>query len=261
METISEFERIDDINENLKLICRKKGLTFGTDAYLIAAYARKAKRSVAVDLGSGTGIIALLCAAKDKFGKIFAIEIQPEFSDLIRRNAILNGLSDKILPICADVREIKPNSTDGEVDVVISNPPYMKVNTGKRNDADEKYIARHEVCGSIYDFCSAAARLLRYGGSFYCVYRPDRLTELLDAMRKNTLEPKRMTFVHADSMTPPSIVLIEAKKGSACGLKLTPPLLLYNETINDNSSRTMTDAAMKIYENCSFDTFGIKERT
>lgn len=253
METVSPNERIDEINENLRLICRKDGLTFGTDAYLLSAYAKASHRSVAADLGSGTGVIALLCGAREKFKKIFAVEIQPDFAELIRRNAALNGLDGMIEPICADVRDIKPDVLGGEVDVVLSNPPYMKKNAGKRNETDEKYIARHEVCGDIYDFCSAAARILRYGGTFLCVYRPDRLTELLDAMRKNALEPKKMTFVHADGNTPPSVVLIEAKKGGACGLKVTPPLFLYREEINENGSRTMTDAALKIYENCSFE--------
>ena len=145
--------------------------------------------------------------------------------------------------------------TDGELDAVFSNPPYMKVNAGKRNDADEKYIARHEVFGGIYDFCSAAARLLKFGGRFYCVYRPDRLSELMDAMHASKLEPKRMTFVHPDEFTSPSAVLIEAKKGAAPSMKLTAPLIIHKEKATDGGAREMTDRAKKIYDTCNFEDF------
>lgn len=255
METeIKTGERIDAINENLKLIQKKNGLTFGTDAYLLAAYVRGCRTARAADLGSGTGIISLLCAAREKLGRIYAVELQPDFAELIRRNAALNGLDGKITPLCADIRKIKPSDTDGELDIVFSNPPYMKTNSGKRNESDEKYIARHEVCGDIYDFAAAASRLLRHGGTFSCVYRPDRLTELFDSLRKYKLEPKRMTFVHADEKTPPSMVLLDAKKGASCGLVITPPLFLHsaNDALK-GASRPLSEKAQKIYDTCSFE--------
>ena len=128
----------------------------------------------------------------------------------------------------------------------------MKTTSGKRNEADEKYIARHEVFGDIFDFCAASARMLKFGGLFYCVYRPDRLSELMAAMRESKLEPKRMTFVHSDTESEPSMVLVEAKRGAAPSLKLTAPLILYREGASV-SPRIMSDAAQKIYDTCSFE--------
>ena len=248
-----EDERIDDINENLRIIQKKQGLTFGSDTYLLSAFIKEQKSARAADLGSGTGIASLLCAAREKFAHIYAIEIQESFCDLIKRNTALNRFDGIITAINADVRDAKPSHTDGELDAVFCNPPYMKVNAGKRNEADEKYIARHEVFGGIYDFCSAAARLLKFGGRFYCVYRPDRLSELMDAMQKAKLEPKRMTFVHPDRFTSPSAVLVEAKKGAAPSMKLTAPLIIHEEKATDGGAREMTDLAKKIYDKCSFE--------
>ena len=248
-------ERIDDINENLKIIQKKQGLTFGSDTYLLSAFIKEQKNARAADLGSGTGIAALLCTARKKFARIYAVEIQKDFAELIDRNARLNGFEDIITPINADVRDIKPCHTEGELDAVFCNPPYMKVNAGKRNEADEKYIARHEVFGGIYDFCAAAARLLKFGGRFYCVYRPDRLSELMDAMHKSKLEPKRMTFIHPDEFTSPSAVLVEAKKGGSPSMKLTAPLIIHKEAAKDGGAREMTDRAKKIYDTCSFEDF------
>lgn len=245
---IFDGERLDGVNENLKLIQKTDGLTFGTDAYLLAAYMRGAKNARGAELGSGSGIVSMLCTEKGKLAKIYAFEVQEDFAALTSRNAALNGFADRIKAVCADVRDVKSTDTDGEVDVVFTNPPYMKTNAGRRNENDGKYIARHEVCGNIGDFCAAANRLLRYGGLFYCVYRPDRLSDLISAMRENKLEPKKMTFVCADAAAPPSMVLVEAKKGGAAGLSVTPALLVYSEA----SHLTETDRFKKIYEDCAF---------
>ena len=130
----------------------------------------------------------------------------------------------------------------------------MKTDSGKRNDADEKYIARHEVMGAISDFCACASRLLKYGGKFYAVYRPDRLSDLLLAMRGVGIEPKRATFVHADIKHEPSMVLIEGRLGGGNGLKLTRPLI-----ISDCGSES--DDFKYIMENGSFpEDFYIKNR-
>ena len=246
MPVLRENESITEINEDLRLIQRREGLTFGTDAYLLAAFMREKKNAVAIDMGAGTGIISLLCAARDKFKKIFCVEVQQSFADIIGRNAELNGLSHRIEVLCRDVRELAHEDTRGEVDVVFSNPPYMKTDSGKRNEADEKYIARHEVCGNIEDFCRGAAKMLRHGGLFYCVYRPDRLTDLICALRCARLEPKRMTFVCARVDSEPSMVLVESKLGGAPGVRVTEPLIL---TASDGSR---SERAKRIYENCNF---------
>ena len=202
-------ERIDEVNESLKLIQKTDGLTFGTDAYLLAAYTYSCSGHAA-ELGGGTGIVSLLAASRRRFEHITVAEIQEDYAELIRRNIALNSLGERVGVICKDIRNLKPADIGREVDAVFSNPPYMKTQSGKRNENDGKYIARHEVFGGIDDFCAAACRLLKFGGKFFVVYRPDRLIDLIDALRSNKLEPKKMTFVQADTKTSPSMVLIEA---------------------------------------------------
>ncbi|MBO5416921.1 MAG: methyltransferase [Clostridia bacterium] len=248
---IFEDERIDEVNEKLRLIQKKDGLTFGTDAFLLAAYIKKQRYATAAELGCGTGIISLLCAAREKFATVHAFEIQEDFARLTERNIALNGLGDKIIPHCADIRSLSSEDTDGEVDAVFSNPPYMLANSGKPNMSEAKNIARHETCGGISDFCACARRLLKHGGRFYCVWRPDRLTALFSAMTENRLEPKEMVFVHADINTPPSMVLVCAKKGGAPSLSVAPPLILH-EVGQSSSGRALTDAAQRIYDTMSF---------
>lgn len=220
------MERKDTVNENIVLNQNTEGLCYGTDALLLSAYLRPKARGRAAEFGAGTGIISLLAAKRRKYGRIFAFEVQKEYADLCARNIAENGMDEVITTIHADIREAKSEMTDGELDAVFCNPPYMRTDTGTRNENDGKYIARHEVCGGIGDFCSAAKRLLKHGGRFYVVYRQDRLCDLICAMRENKIEPKRMTMVYNDPTYPPCLVLIEGRKGGGEGLFVTKPLFI-----------------------------------
>lgn len=258
--TVLTSETIIDINENLKLIQNINGLTFGTDAYLLAAftetgtYNRTVSDKIAVDLGSGSGIIPLLCASKKRFSQIYAVEIQSNFGSIIKRNAEINGFDEIIRPIITDVRDVKPSIFSKAVDVVTANPPYMTQNSGKRNEHDEKYIARHEVYGTIDDFCACACRILKFGGKFLTVWRPDRLGDLMYSLRKNKMEVKCQIFVYAHPACEPSMVLTEAIKGASPGMKVLRPLFLSDSKENSIKNILSCDAK-KIYEDCSFKNF------
>ncbi len=252
--------RRDDVNEQIKLCQLKDGLTFGTDAYLLAAYVKGKTKSRAVDLGSGTGIIPLLCLARNKAASFVAVEIQPIFCDLIRQNAMENGMGDRLTLHAGDLRELTVAKLGYEADIVTANPPYMAPASGARNTSDEKYLARHEVNGTIADFCAAVGRLLKHGGHFYCVFRPERLADLMVALRQAHLEPKRMTMVQATPMARPSMVLMDAAKGGAEGMLVTPPLYLWEADAVDPSKPDArmipTAESTYIYEHCAFpDTY------
>lgn len=251
---MTDGEKIIKINDQLTLIQKVNGLTFGTDAYLLSAFARGGAKQNCADLGSGTGVIPLLLAQRGRFKRIFAVEIQKDFAILTERNAEQNGLGDIITPICADVRELRATDIGCELDAVTANPPYMKIDSGKRNEHDEKFIARHEVYGDIGDFCACAYRLLKHGGKFYTVWRPDRLCDLLYSLRENKLEPKRIVFVHATAESEPSMVLIQSTKGAASGAIVTRPLILHANA-EDAKNGVLSPDAERIYETCSFDSF------
>lgn len=240
-------ERLDKINENLSLIQKIDGLTFGTDAFLLAAF-MKSRVKCAADFGSGTGVASLLCLSKNKADKFYDFEVQEKFAELTQRNAELNNFSDRLNVVCKDIRNVGPTDTNGWIDAVISNPPYLKASEGFANKTDEMNIARREMNGTIYDFCAAANRVLRHGGLFYTVYRPDRLAELIHALKENTLEPKRIVTVYPDTKAKPSLVLIESKKGASPSLKLARPLFTYSD-----GTREYTDDMNTVYETSSLD--------
>ena len=225
MVKLYENERLDEVNDRLSLIQKTDGLTFGTDALLLAGY-MSGGHKIGCELGGGSGIISMLLLTREKIKRCDCVEIQNEYAELIARNAELNSLSDRLFPINSDIREL-PN--DAKYDTVYTNPPYMKTDSGYKNSASKKNVARHEVFGTIDDFCQKTSKILSYGGSFFAVYRPDRLCDLIAALRDNKLEPKRITFVHARRDSEASMVLIEARLGGGVGAYLTRPLIIYDE--------------------------------
>ncbi len=231
---LADDERLDVVNDDISLIQKKTGLTFGTDALLLASYVEKVKGGRALELGGGTGIVSLLVLARGKAEQVTAVEIQPYYAELIRRNARLNCMQTRLTALECDVRALTAED-DGAYHTVMTNPPYMTA-SGILNTHPEKAIARHELNGGIDAFCKTAAAKLRYGGYFYCVHRPERLTDLLFSMRLCGIEPKKLTFVHADQSAPPSLVLVKGKRGASFGLVCTPPLFLYTDESHTKES-------------------------
>ncbi|MBO4356191.1 MAG: methyltransferase [Clostridia bacterium] len=245
-------ERCDRINENLTIIQKSGGLTFGTDAFLLYAYIPLEKKyKKAADLGAGTGVISFLALKKDKVGFCYDIEIQEDYCDLINRNAVENRLEDRLLVINKDVRDVSASDTSGVCDCVFSNPPYMRSGSGFHNASGEKNIARREIHGDITDFCRAAAKLLKFGGSFFVVYRPDRLSELFFAMTSNGIEPKRLTLVYPDKFSPPSLALCEGISGGSRGLFVSRGLFIYDD--KKSPDKTETDDIKNVYSRGAFD--------
>ncbi len=241
---IRDNERLDKINADLSLIQRTDGLTYGTDALLLAAYAKAKPNGRAVELGGGTGVVSLLCTSREKFKHIDIFEVQSDFAELCSRNSSLNGFDNRITVHAKDIRNASASDVGCEVDAVLSNPPYMRSGAGIENDSQAKTIARHEICGGISDFCAAAARLLRFGGSFYCVWRPDRLPDLLCALRENRLEPKKLTFVCPEAEKAPSLLLCQSRKGGSPSLDVTEPIIIYK-----SGTREYTAQMERIFEN------------
>lgn len=245
---LKDNERVNIINENLRLIENKESLTFGTDAFLLAAYLPKKSSSVCVELGVGSGVISLLALTKKKCRHVYGFEVQESIADIAKRNAELNEMSKTFTVINKDLRQACVLDTEKEVDTVFSNPPYMKRDSGRQNENENKNASRHEIFGEINDFCACAKKLLKHGGNFYAVYRPDRMVDLICALRNNNLEPKRITFIHANSHTPPSLLLISAKLGGNAGLVIDSPVYIYKD-----GSSEYTEQYQKIYDTCSFE--------
>ena len=240
--------RYDRINEDLQISQYRSGLTFGTDAYLLSAFIRRNARHRGAELGAGTGVISFLLLRQNKIRDAALIELQESYCDLCRKNAAGNALDHRVRVFHRDVCDIAAKDLGAEMDLVFTNPPYMKADCGKKNESEEKYLARHESSGDIGAFALAAARLLKDGGRFYCVYRPDRTADLFHAMKNAGIEPKRAVFVYPTVDHKPCLLLAEGKKGAESGMTVTKPLIIYK----DKPGGAYTEEFSYIYETGSF---------
>lgn len=228
--TCGEDERIDDLQRNgYRIIQKKKGFCFGMDAVLLSGFAQVKEGEVAVDLGTGTGIIPILLEAKTKGKHFTGLEIQEEVAEMAGRSVRLNQLENRVDIVRGDIKEASRLFGKASFDVVTSNPPYMNDNHGLKNPELPKAIARHEVFCTLDDVCREASLLLKSGGRFYMVHRPHRLAEIITALKTYKLEPKRMKLVHPFADKEANMVLIEAVRGGRSMMKVEAPIIVYKE--------------------------------
>ena len=223
-----EDERIDELQRNgYRIIQNRKKFCFGMDAVLLSGFARAEKGERTLDLGTGTGIIPLLMAAKTRGESFAALEIQPDMADMAARSVALNSLEKKITVVTGDIKEASEIFGRASFDVVTCNPPYMDQSHGLRNPDEPRAIARHELLCTFEDVAREAAAVLRPGGRFYLVHRPRRLAELICVLKNHRLEPKRMKLVHPYLESEANMVLLEAVRGGGVQLRVEPPLVVY----------------------------------
>ena len=219
----SRFEKLTDAIS----VCVTPEHRFGTDAFLLAAFAAVRRKDVVCDLGTGCGIIPLLLSRKEPPKKIYAVEIQEQAVCQLQKSITFSHLEGTIVPIHADLKKI-PGIMPGTLDVVTCNPPYKAGGAGILSELTAEQIARHEILCTIDDVCSAAARLLKFGGKLCICQRPERLADVIAAMRTAGIEPKRLRFVAKTPKDAPWLFLIEGKKGSKPFLQVEPTLAVYD---------------------------------
>lgn len=211
----------------ISLILPESGYRHSLDPLLLADFVRGIRAASVCDLGTGGGILPLLLAARYGFDRVTGVEIQPEVAERARESVRMNGMADRISVIAGDIREIRTLASAQSVDLVVSNPPYRPAGNGRLSKGDERALSRHELAGGIGDFADAAGYLLKHGGRFAVVFLAERLTDLLGAMRRSKMEPKRLRMVHSREAEDACLVLVEGRKGGKPGMVIESPLILY----------------------------------
>lgn len=225
---LKDNERLDELQRNgYRIIQNPEKFCFGMDAVLLSGFAKAKEGDVVLDLGTGTGIIPILMEAKTQAAHLSGLEIQEESADMARRSVALNGLSSKIEIVTGDIKEADKIWRSASFDVITCNPPYMIGEHGLTNPDAPKAIARHEICCTLEDVVSQAARLLKPGGHFFMVHRPFRLAEIMTEMSQYKLEPKRMQLVYPYVDKEPNMVLIEGVRGGRPRMSVEKPLIVY----------------------------------
>ena len=240
---LKENERIDDLEfKGLKIIQNEKGFCFGIDSVLLSDFAKNIKKnSLVLDLGTGTGIIPILLCGKTNLKKVIGVEIQGEVSNMARRSSKLNNLEEKFQVLNEDILSLGKLYENQTFDVIVTNPPYKKKDTGIINEDERKIISRHEITANLEDFIKVSKDLLKDKGEFYMVHRPERLVDIFSLLRKYKIEPKELRFVYSNINKPPKLVLVKGIKNSKSFLKVDKNLYIYDDKGN------YTNEILKIY--------------
>lgn len=182
----------------------------------------------------------MLCG-KTNLKEIIGVEIQEDVYEMAKRSSELNKLENRFKIINEDLKELNKKFSANSFDAIVTNPPYKKENTGLKNEDEKQKISRHEIMCNIEDIAKASSYLLKSNSSIYMVHRPDRLIDIIEALRKYKLEPKNIRLVYPKIGKEPNLVLIKATKCGRPFLKIEKPLIVYNE------NGTYTDEILKIY--------------
>lgn len=218
----------------------RRGYRFSIDSVLLANSIQPKPGERIVDLGTGCGVVPLLVAFHHPETVLSGVEIQKDLAEIACLNVEANGFTKTIRIICGDMRTVRPETFDGPVDRVVSNPPFRRAASGRVNPNAQRAIARHEIQVTLPDLIQSASRLLRTAGHFTVIYTSERLAELIQQMCAHHLEPKSVQFIHSRRDSDSKLVMITGVKQGKSGLSVEAPLVIYRA---DNS---YTDAVEKM---------------
>lgn len=232
---MSEFIK-EKISDNYFLY-RTKEHTFGTDAFLLADFAKPKHKSKVIDLGTGCGIIPFLILERYEPLELFALEIQNQAYNQFKRSIEENHIEDKIKLISGDLREIEKHFEREYFDILTMNPPYFKQGHGRISVNKDKALARHDFECTTEDLAKTSDYLLKNKGEAYFVQRIERLAEYVYTFKKYNFEAKTLRLVQSKKDSEPILFLIEFKKQARPNLKVLPNLILRDE--NNNQSEEL----------------------
>lgn len=217
---------VEQLWGGLYMHCAAEQFRLSTDSMLLADFASPASGSAVCDLGCGCGSVSLLLCGKDSSLRVTGVELQPSAAALAAENAAQPALCGRMHVICGDLRAHRTLFPHSSFDAVVSNPPYYRVGSGKAASSPLLAAARTEQTCSLEDLCTCAAWLLKSGGRFFVVHKPERLAELIAALCAHRLEPKRLRLVRHRAGGAVSLVLLEARLDGRPGLCFDPDLFL-----------------------------------
>lgn len=216
MFRFKQFE-IDDSLSAMKI---------GTDGVLLGAWADVAEARSILDVGTGTGLVAIMCAQRNTVARVHGIDIVETAVVEARDNMARTAWSERLSAEYADLRTYYP---DVRYDHIVSNPPFFLTTLHSPDAA--RAMARHADTLTYDDLVGAAERLLNPGGRLSVVLPTDCaqqfrrvafervwLTRVTDVVTREGEAPKRtlMEFRLSDKPLMPRAesLTIQAKDGS-----------------------------------------------
>ncbi len=203
------------------------GYRFSVDPLILCDFAGVREKQRVIDLGTGCGVIPLVLARQCGSATAVGVEFQEEMAALARRNVLLNGLSDRIEIVGADILSLRERFSSSTFDLVVANPPYRKAGTGRISPRPGRDRARHETTATLSDFLGMARYLVKPAGTIAFIHHPVRLAEFFTEAAALKLAPLRLRMVHGDDRAPARMFLLDLTKGRRGDMNVLPPLFVY----------------------------------
>ena len=180
-----------------------------------------------LDIATGNAPIPMILTFRTK-AHIYGVELNNEVYLLGKISINENNMKNQITLINDDANNLL-NVFEPDFFVVITcNPPYFKTkNVEFENNNNVKAMARHEKTLKLDDVFRVSKYLLKNNGKLAIVHRTERLMEIIEVMKKYNFEIKKIRFVYPNKVKNSDLVLIECVKNGKPGLKMLPPLFVY----------------------------------
>ena len=175
----------------------------GTDGVLLGAWADVESDRAILDVGTGSGIVALMALQRSPHADVVALDIDSAAVAQARSNADATPWHDRVVCVCSDVAEYE---SDRSFDHIVSNPPYFVESTHSPNSQRDR--ARNAESLPFEVLVSSAERLLRHGGRLTVVL-PTESASLFRRVAFERLWLSRLCSVHTVEGDLPKRVLME----------------------------------------------------
>ena len=215
---------------NMKIVQNPQMFSFSLDSVLLPNFITINKNIKSIlDIGCGNAPIPLILSTKTS-AEITGVEIQKEVYKMSLESVKINKLDKQIHIINSDINDCYKKFPINSFDIITCNPPFFKnLSTSHKNIIEYKKIARHEIYLNLDQLFKIANVLLKNKGNIGIVHRPERLIEIIDKMKKNNIEPKRIQFIYPKENKESNCLLIEGTKNGKPGIKVLPPLYVHKE--------------------------------
>ncbi|MDY0222169.1 MAG: methyltransferase [Desulfobacterium sp.] len=221
---------------SLKVLQPETGYRFSIDPILLAGHTDPSPNDRIADLGTGCGIIPLIISQGHPGTHITGVEVQASLAAIARKNVEENRLTSRVSILLKDVRELMPADLGGRVDLVVTNPPYIKQGCGRINPDSQRAIARHEVMLTLDQLLAAATRILTPHGRFMIIFPMERLHEVVDKTKRHTLGPSTIRFIHTKKNKPAELFILTAVNNGNPFLTMLAPCFYNPHVLTDTTN-------------------------
>lgn len=198
-------EKLESVQKEISI--SNEGLKITEDAILLANFIKKYNKKSGnfLEIGAGQGIISILISEIPKISKIFAVEIQNSIFQVLEKNIKNNFLENKIIGLNKNIKDVQ-----GKYDVIFSNPPYRKINSGKLPQKESEKISKYEILLTLEELFSKIKKLLKNHGEFFVIVPNNRLNDVFSYIYQNKMN---ILQIEVNKYKRQDLIVIHGRKG------------------------------------------------